>query len=258
MNKTWRQIIKSILFLAGAFTFAFLLAEAVHETGHYLTHRWYGNDSIRVHLDPFGGSRMIDDRYLPETGMIITSAAGPLFSLVLSIGSFLILLKIRKPALLPLLIWGPTAMIQEGVNLSLGLFSRNSDAQWIVQSGLPAFLILMIGIALLIAGLIGIALLLPLAGIDSKSPFGCTLLIILAGMCSLLIIRLAGTLFTSPDTLIENLIPLGFSGILALVVTTLQRTITRHQTTHYLGWNLVVSNFALGAGMFLCQIFLFN
>lgn len=258
MQKTADQTTKSILFLVGAFTFAFLLAEAVHETGHYLAHCLYGNTAILILLDPFGGSRMAGSTDLPEIGMVITSAAGPLFSLIVAAGCFSLLWKRRKPALLPLLLLGPTAMIQEGVNLSLGLFSPNSDAQWILRAGIPAPLIPTAGIVLLIAGLTGVTVLLPLAGVDSKTSFAGTLLIVCTGMCSLLVIRLTGTLITNPEAWIENLVPLGFSGILAVVVTFLRSLVNRNAAPHHLDWNAVGTSLALGAGIFLGQLLLFN
>lgn len=74
MNTRSDHTINSILLLAGAFTFVFLLGEMVHEFGHYLSHMAYGNQDIQVHLDPFGGSRIIGVTSLPGEVMGITSA----------------------------------------------------------------------------------------------------------------------------------------------------------------------------------------
>ena len=143
--------IKQILLLAGSFAFAFLLGEMVHELGHYLCHLSYGNPDIRIHLDPFGGSRIVGVRTLPPQVMGVTCAAGPFFNLFLGILCSLGLWKFRKPILLPFLIWGPVAMIQEGVTFTLGGLTPGGDAGWMAAAGLPWAEILSAGTLLLVA-----------------------------------------------------------------------------------------------------------
>ena len=114
--------------LSGAFTFAFLMAEMIHEFGHYLAHVAFGNHDVGVLLDPFGGSRITGLTSSTDQALIATTAAGPLFNLLLGITTTILLWRNRKPILLPLLLWGPIALVQEGVNLSLGLLSpRNGE-----------------------------------------------------------------------------------------------------------------------------------
>jgi hypothetical protein len=60
------RAIKSVLLLAGAVTFAILLGEFVHGSGHYLCHLAYGNTQVRVHFDPFGDTRIIGANGLPD------------------------------------------------------------------------------------------------------------------------------------------------------------------------------------------------
>jgi hypothetical protein len=83
--------LKQVLFLSGSFTFAFLLGEMIHEYGHYLCHLAYSSPGVQAHLDPFGGSRIMGVTSLSEDVMGITSAAGPLFNLILGV-IFLLLL----------------------------------------------------------------------------------------------------------------------------------------------------------------------
>ena len=66
-------IIRSILLLGGAFTFAFLLAEMVHDSGHYLCHKAYGNIQVQVRFDPFGGTHINGTSHLPAEVLAITS-----------------------------------------------------------------------------------------------------------------------------------------------------------------------------------------
>jgi len=139
--------IKSILLLTGSFTFAFLLGEVVHDSGHYLCHKVYGNAEVWVHLDPFGGTCIIGADDLPAEVLAVTSLAGPLTNVALGlVGLFLLWWK-RRPILLPLLLWGPVAMIQEGVTFSLGLLTPGGDAQWITTLGVPGFLLLVMGVS---------------------------------------------------------------------------------------------------------------
>ena len=122
------QVVQSVLLLAGSFTFAFLFGELVHDSGHYLCHLAYGNTWVRVTFDPFGGTRIIGANGLPDQVAAGTSAAGPLPHLLLALICFLFLWSRRRPILLPGLFWGPVAMIQEGVNFSLGLLTPGGDA----------------------------------------------------------------------------------------------------------------------------------
>ena len=130
MDTNQTRPVKSILLLAGSFTFAFLLGEMAHEYGHYLGHLAYGNpDSVQVHIDPFGGSVIMGVASLPDKVLGVTSATGPLSNLVLGIACLILLWRIRRPILLPFLLWGPIAMIQEGVTFSLGMMTPGGDAQ---------------------------------------------------------------------------------------------------------------------------------
>lgn len=79
---------------------------------------------------------------LPQDIMSITSAAGPLFNLILGVTYLLLMWRKSKPMLLPFVLWGPVAMVQEGVSFSLGLLTLGDDAQWIAAAGVPKAVIL--------------------------------------------------------------------------------------------------------------------
>jgi len=264
MSNNQARSIKSILLLAGSFTFAFLFGEMVHEYGHYLGHLAYGNpDSVQVYLDPFGGSRIVGVSYLPDEMISVTSATGPLFNLLLAVTCLLLLWRIRKPDLLPLLLWGPIAMIQEGVNFSLGMMTPGGDAQWIAAMGVPRPLLLLTGSFLLVAGVKTISLLLPLTDIQRDEPFKDKFLIVLLGMCSLMFIRFIHSVVASPISVVENLVPLIFSLLLALFVVLLyksvsERTQTEKEKPSPVTWLVTASSLALGISMFLFQIAVLN
>jgi hypothetical protein len=262
MSDRSSQTIKSIQLLAGSFTFAFLLGEMVHEYGHYLRHRAYGNLDAQVHLDPFGGSRIVGVIALPVEVMGVTSAAGPLFDLILGITCTLLLWWIRNPKLLPLLLWGPVAMVQEGVTFSLGLLTPGGDAQWIVAAGIPQPIVLATGLLLLTTGIATITLLFPLAGIKRDDPFGRKVLIVMAGICSLMLLRSAHSWLVSPESSLENLIPLLFSLLLALILVSLHKPITRAigkiTTRSPVTWSVSVLALILGISMFTFQVLALN
>jgi hypothetical protein len=262
--KPSNQTVKSILLLFGSFTFAFLFGEMVHEYGHYLSHQFYGYEDVKIHLDPFGGSRIVGTPDLPVEMMGFTSAAGPLFDLAMGLLCFSLVWRKRKPILLPFLLWGPVAMIQEGVNFSLGLLTPGGDASWIVAWGIPQALLLISGGFLLLAGVGVLTLLLPLAGIQRGDPFKRKLLIVLAGMCALMLIRSAHSFLVSPESIMENLYPLVLSLILAFIAAALHKPITSlstkisSQETPLISWSAASFAIALGFGLFFFQIAALN
>lgn len=253
-------MIKSIFLLAGAFTFAFLLGEFIHDSGHYLCHLAYGNYQVRVRFDPFGGTRIIGATGLPDRVLAVTSAAGPLPHLALALVSFSILWKRRRPGLLPLLLWAPVALIQEGVTFSLGLLTPGGDAAWIATLGVPPLMMLINGITFLVTGIGLVSILLPLAAIKSDDPFARKLTIVWAGMSSLMLIRFLHAFWQAPANIMENLVPLVLSLLLALIVVGLQRPLTDlvakydSERSTLIDWPVSAVAMILGAGMLVFQI----
>jgi hypothetical protein len=260
-QKNYKSL-QSILLLFGSFTFAFLLGEIVHEYGHYLAHLAYGNESVRVHLDPFGSSRIVG--VLPTQGKWaggVTAAAGPLLNLVLGTTSFIVLWNRRNPLLLPGLMWGPVVLIQEGVTFSVGFLTPGGDAAWVAALGIPEIILLCAGISLLATGVTGIARLLPLAGIEEHEPFLRKSGIILAGMVSLMGIRFVYSLGISQHGIQENLVPLIFSIMLAILVAAIQKPLGAFlgkiysQDPYPASWKAPAVALGLGVSVSFFQIF---
>jgi len=262
INNYQTRSIKSILLLAGSFTFAFLFGEMVHEYGHYLGHLAYGNpDNVQVHIDPFGGSMIVGVTSLPDKVISITSATGPLFDLLLAVTFFLILWRIRRPALLPFLLWGPIAMISEGVNFSIGMMTLGGDAQGIAAMGIPRSILVLVGSFLIVAGVKTISLLLPLTGVQRDEPFEDKFLIVLLGMCSLMFVRFVHSVVASPSSVVENLVPMIFSLLLAVFVVLVYKP--KSESTHVekekpkpVKLSVVTSSLVLGLSLFLFQMFI--
>lgn len=261
MVKKISPAIKSILLLAGAFTFAFLLGEMTHESGHYLAHLVFGTPDVGVHLDPFGGSRIVGFPPNPDVVVAgVTSAAGPLLNLVLGITTFLGLWRYRKPVLLPLLLWGPVSMVQEGVTFSLGLLTPGGDAQWIVSLGVPVIIVLVWGTVFLLAGVCTISLLFPVAGVGVSCSFWKKYIIVLVGMGSLMLLRAIHSILVSPVSALENLVPLVFSILLAAMAVWLNKPVVSMieevppSPLPTINWPALVSALVLGVGIFIFQI----
>jgi hypothetical protein len=252
-------MIRPTLLLGGAFTFAFLLAEMIHDCGHYLCHQTYGNIQVQVHFDPFGGTHIVGADHLPAEILAITSAAGPLSNLAFGVICFVVLWKQKRPILLPLLLLGPLAMIQEGVTFSLGLLTPGGDAQWISNLGFPQSGLLAIGMLLLTGGLVALTLLLPLAGIEPGNPARRRLLIVLFSICPLMLIRFAYSLLVNPESTVENLIPLVFSLLLCAIIVFAQLPLARvtgkiaFSERPPATWRASITALILGLGMVTVQ-----
>jgi len=254
--------VKSIMLLAGSFTFAFLLGETIHEYGHYLGHLTCGiPDNVKVHIDPFGGSKIVGVTSLPDKIISVTSATGPLLDILVAVTCLLLLWHVRRPALLPFLLLGPITMIQEGVNFSLGMMTPGGDAQWIATMGIPRLILVLIGSFLILAGVKTISLLLPLADIKQDAPFKNKFLVVLLGMCSLTFIRFIHSVFASPTSVVENLVPLIFSLLLAVIVVLLYKPMSgsAHSAQEKLNpvtWSITATSLTLGISLFLFQLFM--
>jgi hypothetical protein len=262
MTTNQTRTIKSILLLAGSFTFAFLLGELVHEYGHFLGHLAYGNpDNVQVHVDPFGGTMIVGVTSLPDKIISVTSATGPLFNLLLAVTCLLLLWRIRKPSLLPFLLWGPIAMIQEGVNFSIGMMTPGGDAQWIATLGISKSIIVLIGLFLLVAGVKTISLVLPLTNIQRDVPFKDKFLIVLLGMCSLMFVRFIHSVVACPGSVVENFVPMVFSLLLAVFVVLLYKPTSENtqvaiEKPKPISWSVTAYSLTLGISLFLFQLFM--
>ena len=262
-NRNPKSTFRSLLLLFGAFVFSFCLGEAVHELGHYLAHRAHGV-GVGIRLDPFGGSRIVGGATAPRETWGITSAAGPLLNLVAAGVLSMSLWRRRKPWLLPFVLWGPVAMVQEGVTFSLGLLTPGGDAAWIVDWGIPACLLVGFGVLLLVGGVVAIGWLLPLLNLAPTDSFGRKFGVVAGGMVAFVVVRLAVSTVLSPDSVLENAVPLVFSLLLATMVVALYAplhpVLGRMSETEPapVTWNAVGSSAALAVGMVAFQIGFLN
>jgi hypothetical protein len=258
-----RPILLPVLLLLGSFVFAFCLGEAVHEFGHFLVHRAYGV-SVGIRLDPFGGSRILNGSSAPQEILGITSLAGPLLNLLVGMTVSLSLWWVRRPMLLPLVIWGPVALVQEGVTFSLGMLTPGGDAELIAEWGVPAVVIVGLGVLFLASGIAMICWLLPLVNLSPADSFGRKFGVVISGMVSFFVLRLVISSVSASSPVMENTVPLVFSILLATIVAGLYKpinsTLSRISNTRLasITWPAPMVSIALGVGMIVFQLVTFN
>jgi len=255
------ETLRSILVLAGSFSFAFLLGEMVHEWGHYAAHLALGHANVQVILDPFGNSRILGVQSAPLAEMGSTAAAGPLANLLLGLMLFFLVRHKWSAWFLPLQLWGPVALIQEGVTFSLGLLTPGGDAAWVAAWGPPAPIVLVAGIFFLAAGVVTLTWLLQRMGLLAESP-GQNYLVIVAGMGSLMFLRSVYAFLNAPGLALENLVPALFSLLLALIVVLIVKPVRARlknpskRITPVASWQETAWAMFLGAGLFCLQLVL--
>jgi hypothetical protein len=117
-----------------------------------------------------------------------------------------------------------------------------------------------LGIILIAAGIGIIAMLLYSLIIPEGESSLRVFLVVLLGMCSLMLIRFLYTALTTPAFMMENLIPLIFSLLLAAVVVLIRPLVLklirrmRRSSPHPLPMQAVLTALILGLGMFGFQI----
>lgn len=162
---------KVIALLFGSVTFVLNATVAIHELGHVVLDRLYGLDASLV-LDPFSGSYTVLAQPWPTDMSVWPVAAGPLANIVLGVLFFLGLFSWRSPYLLPFMLWGPIAFLQEWTTALVQLGTREEGTDWILinNAGLASGLIVGLAVSGVIAGLAGLYVLLPVAGLAPEMP----------------------------------------------------------------------------------------
>ncbi len=220
-----RAIALTIMGVFGAFTFAFVTNEAVHEMGHWLAHTAYGAH-VGVVLDPFGGARIVGGA-TSSAPLTVTSLAGPLFSLIFSTLVFIAIWHWRSPMSAPFLFLLPIAMIQEGVTFSLGFLTPGGDAVHVASWGVSVPVLAVLGVLLLGAGIAALGALLPLLGVPPAARFGTILVAAGTGMVALMLLRFAVSVALRSGDRMEAVVPLVFSVLLAFAVASTFRPMQR-------------------------------
>ena len=162
---------KVVGLLFGSSAFVLNASVAVHELGHLVADRLHGLEASLV-LEPFGGSYTTLARPWPTDMSVWPIAAGPLANMVPGTLFFLGLWRWRSPHLVPLMLWGPIALLQEWTTALVQLGTREAGTDWVLinNAGRSSGLIIGLGVVGLIAGLAGLYLLLPATGLSPEIP----------------------------------------------------------------------------------------
>lgn len=175
----WRIV--ALLF--GSVAFVLNASVAVHELGHLVTDRMFGLGASMV-LEPLGGSHTVLTQPWPADMSVWPIVAGPVTNVAVGVLLFLGLWTWRSPYLLPLLLWGPIALIQESTTALVQLGTREAGTDWVLinGAGMPAGLIVALAVVGLAAGFLGLYSLLPVSGLEPETPLVPRLGMLVLGM----------------------------------------------------------------------------
>jgi hypothetical protein len=271
--------IRAVVLIAGASFFAYLFGVTVHEVGHYIANVILGVPETRIVLHPFDLSSTIEAGDLSEAfgtpaRSAFAGAAGPAFNIALGTLVSLFVWTRRSPGWLPLLMWGPLALLVEGVGMVIGLVDYpNFRSDWVdvMLAGTPPTAIAILAVAAFAVGSTWMMLLLPLAGIRAEDGFWRRLLIFLCGIPLLLLgaviyLAVVGSSADAPEGMVmqNRTIALGSSVVLVVSLTALYRpsfgVLDRiaHTPPHQPAWRQAVVAVSLGVTVFIAQLVAFN
>jgi hypothetical protein len=144
------------------------------------------------------------------------------------------------------------------------MLTPGGDADLIVRWGVPAVLLISLGVLFLVSGIAMICWLLPLVNLAPGNSYSRKFKIVTGGMVSFMVLRLLFSGLRSPNLLIENTVPLVFSILLATIVVfsydptySILSRISRTELKS-VNWPEAVFSTALGTGMVLFQLLSFN
>lgn len=272
-------LLRAAVLLMGASFFAYLFAVSVHEVGHYLAKIVIGDPERVFVLHPF------DLSYSSQGGVVsevwgtpwrraFAGAGGPLLNVVLGGTVSLAVWRRRSARWLPVLMWGPVALAQEGVGLVIGLVDYpNVRSDWVkvMVAGVPVLVIGGLALVVLVAGFMWFQLLVPLLGIWAEDPRRRLLVVLPAGIPLLMLgaviyLTLAGSNAAEGTgyVLQNRTIALGASlGFMAAVVALYRPMFPildriSHTTPAALAWRDAVPAISLAAAVVATQLAFFN
>lgn len=223
--RTGRHLVRSTLLIAASVAIVANLTVVTHELGHLVADRLAGVDAGIV-IEPFRSSYVELREPMPPDLLGWPDAAGPLANMAVGVALFVGLWRRRRPALLPLLLWGPVAVLQESVNalVQLGTSEPGTDWMRIVDAGVPPWTVVAFGAVGTAIGLFALVALLPVAGVGAASfPAAIGVLLIGFGTYRTLAVLASLGFDYADDELARNLRLLGLELVLALVVAGVSR-----------------------------------
>jgi hypothetical protein len=174
---TGAQLIRPVLLLSGSFFFALVFNSfIIHEAGHALGGALFGCRVERLNVNPFGTGGWVDHcpNTISSTGQFVRSMGGPIFGLPISILITVLLWPKKSPKLLPLLMSAPIVCLLNFVGVLDSMSSYPGfifDYGWALFYGTPPYVRLVISFVSLVAGIVLMNLVTPLAGISLTESF---------------------------------------------------------------------------------------
>jgi hypothetical protein len=205
--------------LALAYAFVSVATVVTHEAGHWLLDRAAGVP-VRLVAAPFGAPHI--EAVGPAAAIPLgwPDAAGPLANVLVGLLLFGLLWRARRPLLLPLLLWAPVALLQEGVNalVQLGTRAPGTDLVRLIQHGVPAAALWTAAAVAVAAGVAGLFAVRPLFRLPPSARAPARVLVLAAGFAAYPAIGLIAARWlpwASPE---RNVTLLVFAALLALVL----------------------------------------
>ncbi len=269
-------LLRAAALVMGASFFAYLLGVPVHEAGHYAGSAIAGVPNEGVVLHPFDLSYNDygDLSEVTQLRLALSQAAGPVLNVLLGVSVSLLAWRRRSAAWLPIVMWGPVAVLQEGVGMIIGLVDYpDVESDWVsvMLAGVPPAAIGLLSAALLVAGSVWVLMLIPLAGLRAEDTFGRKALVFMAGIPLLLVsavvyLQLFGTASSSPEGMVEQnrMIALGASVAFVVILAALHKPLfprldgISHTDPEDVSGRDVGLALSLGAAVFIFELVFFN
>lgn len=206
--------------LAASVALVSLTTVVTHELGHWLLDRAWGAD-VRVVAPLFGAPRIEAVRPIAVDLIGWPDAAGPLANLLVGVALFAALWQRRRPLLLPLLLWGPVALLQESVNalVQLGTGAPGTDLVRLVAVGVPSWALVLAASAGLGLGFLALLALLPVAGVPATSPWWGRFAVLAVGLGAYPLLGLALTPWLADPSIQRNATLLAFGVLIVVLVS---------------------------------------
>ncbi len=246
--------LRASLLLMGSFAFGYNAATYLHELGHALA-AWGGGDAVqRIVIHPFSWSYT----YYADTPNhpALVSGAGVIFAALAGACVLAICWSWRGFWAVLVTMTAVCALIDNGVYLVVdGILRAGGDATSLIELGLPAGLVMGLGLVVAAAGATVAALRMHHVGLGAGDGAWSRILVLEAGIAPYLVAMLAYHLATNPGQmtpwLVYVVIGLAMLAVLGAVSAVLAMRVPwlRRQPAAEPAWPAVVASLVLGAAV---------
>jgi len=257
----------SLLFL-GAYFFSVCLTILIHEFGHALALATLNYPDISILATPFYGATTSSSSIaLSDAAYILI--AGPFFNLLCATVITLGFWRKRRVYLLPLLIYGGTAYLMEGIVLFNTFFTNTILTDWdgLIYLGLSPFVVAIIAILVLSIGTLLMYLIWPLANISIEDSF-LRKLAINSGYVFYFTMSIAFSILSNLLILPELILLIILNAVITTLLLIIRMILYKplfpsidrltHTGVKVVTWSSVWISLGLGTSMFLFLIFIVN